>query len=170
MNDRILARVRALTWVLIVGLVLSGVTAIPLRSEVAWLVKMTGAVERAAKGLEQASDWAQWILRIQRALDRISAADPFLFYGTDWLAFGHFAIALAFVGALRDPVRNRWVFVFGMRACMLLIPYALVFGAIRGVPVWWRMIDCAFGISGFIPAWLCWRWTRGFNLEPGERN
>jgi hypothetical protein len=35
---------------------------------------------------------------------------PFVTYGTDWLAFGHFVIALAFVGALRDPVRNRWLY------------------------------------------------------------
>ena len=45
----------------------------------------------------------------------------FLFYGTDWLAFGHFVIALAFVGGLRDTVRNKWLFTWGMLACVLLI-------------------------------------------------
>jgi hypothetical protein len=39
--------------------------------------------------------------------------------------------ALSFVGALRDPVRNRWLFDFGLIACVLVIPYALVFGALR---------------------------------------
>ena len=51
-----------------------------------------------------------------------------LFYSTDWLAFGHFVIAIAFVGALRDPVRNRWLFDFGLIACVLVVPYAVVFG------------------------------------------
>ena len=83
-----------------------------------------------------------------------------MFYGTDWLAFGHFVIALAFVGALRDPVRNRWQFQFGMAACALVPVWALVFGHIRGIPVWWRMIDAAFGIVGFVPMWLCNRWAR----------
>jgi hypothetical protein len=68
-------------------------------------------------------------------------------------------IAIAYVGALRDPVRNRWLFKFGMIACGLLIPYAFVFGALRGIPVWWRLIDCSFGVFGFIPLWLCHRWS-----------
>ena len=90
---------------------------------------------------------------------------PFLFYGTDWLAFGHFVIAIVFIGALRDPVRNRWLFDFGLTACVLVIPYALVFGGIRGIPFWWRLIDCSFGVFGFIPLWFCRKWTR--ELERG---
>jgi len=34
---------------------------------------------------------------------------PFIAYGTDWLAFAHFVIAIAFIGPWRDPVRNVWV-------------------------------------------------------------
>jgi len=84
---------------------------------------------------------------------------PFLFYATDWLAFGHFVIAIVFIGALRDPVRNRWLFDFGLIACVLVIPYALVFGGLRGIPIWWRLIDCSFGVFGFIPLWFCRKWT-----------
>ena len=86
-------------------------------------------------------------------------AYPFLAYGTDWLAFAHIVIAVAFVGPLRDPVRNVWVIEFGMIACALVIPYAFVFGAIRGIPLWWRLIDCSFGVFGIIPVWLCRRWV-----------
>ena len=96
---------------------------------------------------------------MQRELQEASFRSPFVFYGADWLAFGHFAIAIAFVGALRDPVRNRWLFSFGMIACALVIPYAFVFGAIRGIPLWWRLIDCSFGVFGIIPVWLCRRWA-----------
>ena len=27
------------------------------------------------------------------------------------------------------------------------------------VHVWWRAIDSAFGVVGFVPVWLCHRWT-----------
>lgn len=82
-----------------------------------------------------------------------------MFYGTDWLAFGHFMIALVFVGALRDPVRNRWLYEFGMVACALVPLWALGFGHVRGIPMWWRMIDSTFGVIGFVPMWLCYRWS-----------
>ena len=68
-------------------------------------------------------------------------------------------IALAFVGALRDPVRNIWLFSFGLIACACVVPYAFVFGAIRGIPFWWRLIDCSFGVFGIIPVWLCRKWA-----------
>ncbi len=42
---------------------------------------------------------------------------------------------------------------------MLVIPYALVFGGSRGIPFWWRLIDCSFGVLGFIPLWFCRQWT-----------
>jgi hypothetical protein len=99
-------------------------------------------------------------MKVQNALNDIATNHPFLFYGTDWLAFGHFVIAIAFIGVLRDPVRNRWLFTFGLIACALVIPYALVFGAIRGIPLWWRLIDCSFGVFGATPLWLCSEWAR----------
>ena len=132
-------RIQVLTWVFIIGLLLSGATAIPLVKEVDRLVKFTSARSLVETPFStNPPEWAIWLTKVQDALRRTSAEHPFLFYGTDWLAFGHFAIALAFVGALRDPVRNRWLFVFGMMACVLVIPYAMLFGAIRGIPVWWR--------------------------------
>src|SRR5579871_5083209 len=103
--------------------------------------------------------WVQWILRVRDALNTTYSAYPFMAYGTDWLAFGHFVIAIAFVGALRDPVRNRWLYLFGMISCVLVISYAAVCGAMRGIPFYWRLIDCSFGVFGFVPLWFCWRWT-----------
>jgi len=146
-------RIKLLTWLFIIGLVLSGATAIPLQGEVNWLVNFFGSNGGS-------SDMAQWLLRIRDALAQTQSAYPFLFYGTDWLAFGHFVIAIAFIGALRDPVRNRWLFDFGLIACALVVPYALVFGGVRGIPIWWRLIDCSFGIIGFVPLWFCRQWAR----------
>jgi hypothetical protein len=92
---------------------------------------------------------------------------PFLFYGTDWLAFGHFVIAIAFIGTLKDPVRNRWLFDFGLIACALVIPFALVMGGVRGIPLWWRLVDCLFGIFGAVPLWLCRKWTLELEQKRG---
>jgi hypothetical protein len=153
-------RLRLFTWLFIIGRVLTGATAIPLVSEVDWLAKNTSArVLVEAPGPSGPAGWALWLTRVQNALHATSIEHPFLFYGTDWLAFGHFAIALAFIGALRDPVRNSWLFTFGILACILVIPYSFMFGAIRGIPVWWRLIDCSFGVFGIIPVWLCKSWA-----------
>ena len=145
-------RIRRLTWLFIAGLVVSGATAIPLPGELNLLANFL-----AANG--DSSELARWLLRVRDALAETQAQHPFLFYGTDWLAFGHFVIAIAFIGALRDPVRNRWLFDFGLIACVLVIPYALVFGGLRGIPFWWRLIDCTFGVGGFVPLWFCRRWA-----------
>jgi hypothetical protein len=75
---------------------------------------------------------------------------PFLAYGTDWLAFAHIVIAIAFWGPIKDPVRNVWVVEFGMIACVSVIPLALVCGPIRGIPFYWQLIDCSFGVVGLI--------------------
>ncbi len=152
----LLKRIRVFTWVFIIGLFLSGATAMPLVREVNFLAHITGA-----EGLVQTTGstatpaWAAWLVNVQSALQKTSAEFPFLFYGTDWLAFGHYMIALAFVGALHDPIRNRWLFTYGMLACVMVIPFALICGAVRGIPVWWRIIDCSFGVFGIIPVWLC---------------
>jgi len=162
-------RVRLLTWLFIVGLALSGATAIPLESELNWLVRMTGADLVNMPASTSAPNWAVWLLKVRDALRDISARYPFLGYGTDWLAFGHFVIAIAFIGALRDPMRNIWLFEFGLIACALVIPYALVMGGLRGIPFWWRMIDCSFGVFGAIPLWLCRRWAGQLaDLRPRE--
>jgi len=145
-------RIKLLTGLFILGLVLSGATAIPLPGELNLLVKSCGANA-------ESSELARWLWRVRDALAQAQERQPFLFYGTDWLAFGHFVVAIAFIGALRDPLRNRWLFDFGLMACALVIPYALAFGGLRGIPIWWRLMDGSFGVFGFIPLWFCRQWT-----------
>jgi hypothetical protein len=43
---------------------------------------------------------------------------------------------------------------FGIIACLGVIPLALIAGAIRQIPFYWRLIDCSFGILGIIPLML----------------
>jgi hypothetical protein len=146
-----------LTWVFITGLVISGVTAIPLVRELNWLTRCLGLEGQSSAVVN--GDFGYWVLHIQESLTATQAAHPQLFYGTDWLAFGHIVIAVSFIGALRDPVRNRWLFDFGLIACAMVIPWAFIFGAVRDIPVWWRLIDCSFGIFGAVPLWWCRKWA-----------
>ena len=53
-----------------------------------------------------------------------------------------------------------WVFEFGLIACVLVLPYALVMGAWRGIPFYWRLIDCSFGVLGAVPLLYCLHLTR----------
>lgn len=153
-NQKALLWIRFWLGILIFGLLVSGATAIPLVSEVGFLHKVVQS-RAVFEG-----EIRQWIQSVYAGLLDTNARYPFLFYGTDWLAFGHFAIAIAFIGPLRDPVRNIWVIDFGILVCLLIIPYALVFGALRGIPLWWRLIDCSFGLFGLIPLVLARRATK----------
>ena len=157
-ESQLLLRIRAMTWVVIVGLVFSGVTAIPLETELNLLARMLGVEqltpEQASSGL------SHWILKVRQGLQETNARHPYMAYGTDWLAFGYIVIAIGFIGAVRDPVRNQWLFQFGLTACLLVIPWALIFGGLRGIPFYWRLIDCSFGVFGAIPLWLAQRWTK----------
>lgn len=150
---RLLRRVRRLTALFILGLLLSGATAIPLESELNWLVETFR--------LDQATDspLADWMLRVRGALQETNAQYPFIAYGGDWLAFGHFMIALVFVWAWREPVRNRWLFNYGLLACALVVPYAWIMGGVREIPLWWRGVDSLFGVIGAVPLWFCRRYA-----------
>lgn len=169
MSDANLLRrkIRLCTWIMIIGLVIAGATAIPLQwqADVAARVLQVEHLETAPA---TSSPMVQWLVKVRTALHEVNQRHPFMMYGADWLAFGHFVIAIAFIGALRDPVRNAWLFQFGMIACALIIPYAFLFGALRGIPIWWRLFDCSFGVVGFLPVWLAHGWTR--QLEQAGRH
>jgi hypothetical protein len=140
--------IRLLLGLFVAALVLSGLTAFPLRRELGVLTHWFGegtAIGAVIPGL------ATWLMRVREGLETMGREYPFLAYGTDWLAFAHIAIGIAFLGPLMDPVRNIWVVEFGMIACVLVIPLALICGPIRGIPFYWQLIDCSFGILGLVP-------------------
>jgi hypothetical protein len=144
-------RIRFFILLFIIGLTLSGISAIPALSEATLLKQFFGS-----------STWlgeifpgiAIWFDRIYEGVHIGYGQYPFLAYGTDWLAFGHIAIAIAFIGPLRDPIKNIWVIEFGMIACVLVVPWAIVFSFVRDIPIFWTLIDISFGIFGIIPLWF----------------
>jgi hypothetical protein len=153
-------RVKFWLWIFILSLILSGITAFPLETELRAFAQWINADANAAN-----SGFAAWIAQVRDGLIETNARFPFLAYGTDWLAFAHLVIAVAFVGPLRDPIRNVWVVQFGMIACAMVIPLALIAGQARGIPLGWRLIDCSFGVFGIVPLWICYREIRKLERE-----
>ncbi len=149
----LLRRIRAWTYFLIAGLFLSGITAIPLKPELNFLVQ-TFPQGNPPNGL------SSWLLQVQAATNEVFARWPFLALGTDWLAFGHIVIGLGFIGLLRDPLRNEWLITWGMLACLLVIPWAWTFGWARGIPWGWRCVDSSFGVGGMVPLLFIRRYLR----------
>jgi hypothetical protein len=138
----LLRAIRIWLTIVILGLFLSGVTAFPLQHELDLLVRIASHLHLA----EHAPALDTWFLRVDRALADTNARYPFLAYGTDWLAFAHIVLAILFIGPFLDPVRNQWVITFGIIASVGVFFLALIAGPIRGVPLYWRLIDCTFGL------------------------
>jgi len=159
-----LRRIRLWLAVFIIGLVLSGVTAFPIQTELGWLVSLLHG--NWLKPIAESAHLLPWIERVNEGLSVTNGRYPFLAYGTDWLAFAHLVIAVAFVGPYLDPVRNKWVITFGLIACAGVIPLALIAGPIRGIPLGWRLIDCSFGVFGCIPLWICRGSIRALERKP----
>jgi hypothetical protein len=148
-------KIRLLILIFIIGLVISGATALPLESELDFLYQHSSHL----------GGFSVWIMNVRNALAETNAKFPFLSYGTDWLAFAHFVIAIVFIGPLRNPVKNIWVIEFGMIACVLVVPFAFIMGGVRGIPFGWRLIDCSFGVFGILPLWLCRRLIKNLNAS-----
>ena len=161
-DARRLRLIRLVLCFFIIALVVSGITAFPLVWELRLLTSWFGedtVIGTAFPAL------AYWLSHVRDGLE-VSARDyPFLAYGTDWLAFAHLVIAVAFIGPLRDPVKNIWVVEFGMIACVLVIPLALICGPLRGIPLFWRLIDCSFGVFGLIPLAIVRKLTLGLGRQ-----
>ena len=134
-------------WILffMVMLFLSGVTAIPAEAELDFISRF----------FPLGSAVGDWLDKVCIGLRETREKYPFLLYGYDWLAFAHLVLAILFIGPLKDPIKNKWVMEFGIIACLLIIPFALIAGHYRGIPFWWRLIDCSFGLIGIIPLVIC---------------
>ncbi|WP_086824913.1 hypothetical protein [Streptomyces sp. NRRL B-24572] len=145
----LLTHIRVWLIVFVVCLALSGATAFPLVTELRLLdASLDGWASPVA---DLFPGLAEWIDRVEGGVRAADEQAPYLLYGTDWLAFAHLVIAVAFYGPYRDPVRNIWVVEFGMIACVGIIPLALICGPIRDIPFWWSVIDMSFGVIGILP-------------------
>jgi hypothetical protein len=152
-NKKLKNRIRKMVMVFIILLVLSGITAFPLQTELNFLVKYLNATQNS--GLLY-----QWLHEVSTAINNINQSYPFLAYGTDWLAFAHIIISIFFIGVYKDPVKNSWITTTGIIACLLVFPLAFIAGHFRGIPLFWILIDCSFGAFGLIPLLLIYKYTK----------
>lgn len=136
----------------VVLLILSGVTAFPVYTELRAIIGLGIFDEHSLLG--------GWIYKVWYAVEDTYSKHDFLFYGYDWLAFAHIVIGTAFIGPYRDPVRNKWIIDWGMIACVGVIPLATIMGPIRNIPWFWILIDCSFGVIGIIPLLIVKKWIQ----------
>ena len=163
----LLRRIRILLAVFILGLLVCGITAFPLEWELRTLTRLTGVPDAASAA--NYSGITAWLITVRDGLADTYARYPWLAYGTDWLAFAHIVLAILFIGPWRDPVRNLWVIEFGLIACVLVIPLAMICGPLRGIPLYWRLIDCSFGVVGLAVLWPARTLAQKLMALHGER-
>ncbi|MGN6495382.1 MAG: hypothetical protein ACTHLE_25570 [Agriterribacter sp.] len=160
MEERIRLKKAIRSWMVffIVALLLSGITAFAIETELSWVLSWWP---------ENTSAFYDWMFTCYNAIRNTNESYPYIAYGYDWLAFAHIVIAVAFIGPLLNPVRNIWIIQFGCIACVLIFPLAFIAGYIRHIPIFWRLLDCSFGVLGLVPLLICYRKTR--LLESIER-
>lgn len=148
-NNGLRKKIRMALLLTIAGLIASGLSAIPLKTELNFVLQFR---EQLPVFL------VEWFDKVNLAITETSEKYPLVLYGYDWLGFAHVLIALAFIGPLLDPVKNQWVVIWGMMASALTIAMALVAERFRDIPFFWSLIDAAIGAGAFLILWICNTW------------
>jgi hypothetical protein len=146
---KLITKIRLLILFFIVALILSGVTAFPVETELKWLLNHPALIPNFAQ---------TWLQNVYNALLETNQKYPMIAYGFDWLAFAHIVIAMAFIGPYIDPVKNKWIIEWAMLACIAIFPLAFIAAPIRQIPMFHVLIDCSFGVIGLIPLYFCRKW------------
>ena len=87
--EKIERQIKKYVWIFIVGLVLSGLSAIPLVWGVDFVVDILEEIEFHSQVFSL-------MKQVQNVLIFNAEHFPFMAYGNDWLAFAHFLFALLF--------------------------------------------------------------------------
>jgi hypothetical protein len=148
LKKKLQRRIRVYIWIVTIGLFMSGLTAFPIETELALVINHLPF---------QTVQLSQWLNQVYVGISATQRDYPFLSYGTDWLAFAHIMLAVLFIGPLRDPIKNIWVIEFGMIVSVAMLPMAFIAGSIRGIPFFWMLIDCSFGIVTLMLLIPCYR-------------
>jgi hypothetical protein len=155
-DKSLLIKIRVAIVFFMIALALSGITAFPVETELHWLLRNRNILPAGTE---------EFINKVSEAITQTNSQYPMLAYGYDWLAFAHLVIAMVFIGPLKEPVKNIWVIEWAMLACIAIFPLAFIAGPIRGIPFYWRCIDCSFGIIGIIPLWIVRRWIKKLEVS-----
>jgi hypothetical protein len=126
-------------------LLLSGITAFPLKAETQFLVNIREMFPEVLQN---------WILIVHES---VWNTPDIVLYGTDWLAFAHIVIALFFIPVYFNPIRYKANLIVAMTACIGVFFPAFICGPIRGIPFFHQLIDCSFGLTGFLLLWFIYK-------------
>jgi hypothetical protein len=155
-ENKLLFKIRVMLGVVIAGLLITTIAAFPIVTNIQLLDKVVGEGTAIGNFLPPLGEWITYASSTVAELDR---QHPFLFYASDWMVFAHMVIAIVFIGPWRDPVKNIWVIEWGMIACLVIIPTAMIAGEVREIPFFWRLVDSMFGVLCIIPLYLVRKWT-----------
>ena len=156
---RTIVRAKWMLGIVATGLFISGVTVWPAVTE----LKM--GVHLIWGDLATTGEFHRFLLRAIAALEDTNVRYPFLLYAHDWLAFAHIMLAILFAGAIRDPVRNKWIVQCGLIMCALVPVLGGICIPIRQLPSWWFWIDFSFAPGAALPLWIALRDIR--HVEQG---
>jgi hypothetical protein len=152
-------RIKAAIIITMIGLLFNGMSSVPLRSELDILLSHPNRLPQFL---------LDWWTYVRQGVYETSEKYEFMRYGFDWLAFAHLMIAIAFIGPLRDPVKNQWVVKWGMIVAACGIVMAFGWERMRGIPVWWSFIDAGISYAAFVVLWLCNRWIGRLKFISGQ--
>jgi hypothetical protein len=157
-----LTRAKWMLGIVATGLFLSGVTIWPAITELKTAVRLLWGDAPATGELHT------FLLKAIEGLETANTRYPFMLYAHDWLAFAHIMLAVLFTGAIRDPVRNKWVPEAGLLMCLSVPVLAGICIPLRGLPIWWFWIDFAFAPGAALPLWIALRDVK--RVEKGSWN
>ena len=100
----------------------------------------------------------------------IAETPDIMFYGTDWLAFGHIIISLFFIPVYINPVHYKMNLKIGMLACIAVFPLAFICGPLRSIPFLHQLIDCSFGFFGFALLYVIYQKINKLEYEITAKN
>ncbi len=127
------------------GLFISGITVWPAVPGLQFGQQILGRF-----GFED-SQLYSFSAQILASLQAVASDHPQILYGYDWLAFAHIVLAILFAGAIRDPVRNKWIIECGLIMCLLVPVLAATCIPLRQIPWFWFWIDFAFAPAAAVP-------------------
>ncbi len=146
-----LKRAKFMLAAVVFGLFVSGVTVWPIVAE------LKAGVSMVWGDAEPTGELHAFVVNTIEGLKTAETDCPFLLYGFDWLVFAHLMLAIMFAGAIKDPVRNKWIVQCGLIICALIPVLATVCIPIRGLPLIWILIDTAFAPAAALPLWIALR-------------
>jgi hypothetical protein len=138
-------------------MILSGLMAIPIDQQAALFIQHYGHSSSVAGVICHLLDVYSTV--------KVRHTDLSFGYGYDWLAVSHVFLGLLFMGIDMRFVRHMKIFEVGFFAYMVIIVVAIIQGIIKGMPVWWQVVNYAFGLAGFLLLWSYYHVSKKMHIR-----